>query len=290
MRKTPLLIALALVLTLAGAGLVQAQTPEDHDNLKQIVSALDGAVVAVRDGGSKEASATSLVQTANSVYDGSFKSRMENTDNQLDSKIVNAFAEMGTNPTESGIFSLRADVMAAAAQLGVTISPVYTYSLFVVLGVSVAVSFLVTLLSKKMVNWQFVGESKAKISEFMKEYRDATRRQDRKRMHKMEAKRAEIQRLQGQVMTQQMKPTLFYIVPLLLLWSVLGATFSGWVVAWLPFGIDLPFFGSLVAFGFGWWYFLSFMAFSFIFRAIMIREDVKPTPPAGPAPVPVAGA
>jgi uncharacterized membrane protein (DUF106 family) len=74
------------------------------------------------------------------------------------------------------------------------------------------------------------------------------------------------------MISQSFKPMIILIIPLLFVYFVLFSVYSGWVVAWLPFSIDLPFFGRLVAFGVGWWYVLPSMGFSQILRKIMIRD------------------
>jgi uncharacterized membrane protein (DUF106 family) len=183
---------------------------------------------------------------------------------------------------EENLFTLRADVVAAASLLGVSISPIYTYSIFVVLAISALVAFLITLVTKRMVNWELVRNAKAEVSQYMKEHRAASLKRDVKTLHKLEQRKAEINKLQGVMFSQNFKPTIIYTVPLLLLWYVIGAVFSGWVVAWLPFHIDLPIFGPLVTFGFGWWYFITYLGFSQVFRKILIRERGVPSPPAPP--------
>jgi uncharacterized membrane protein (DUF106 family) len=268
MRKNLYLVPLVLLVLLACVGAVQAQTGDDQTDLTHVVTALDGAVTAMRKG---EDSQAPLLE-AKTLYASAFSSRVENSDNQLNTSITEAFASASTL-TEENIFALKANVISAGGELGVFISPLKTYSLFIILGISVAVSALVTLFSRKTVNWELIRDCKAKISEFTKEYRDAVRKQDKKRMHKLEPKRAEIQKLQGIVMTQTMKPTLFYMIPLFIVWTTLTLAFSGWVVAWLPFSVDLPIFGRLVAFGVGWWYFITYMGTSMIFRSILIRES-----------------
>jgi uncharacterized membrane protein (DUF106 family) len=143
----------------------------------------------------------------------------------------------------------------------------------VILAVAIAVAYLVTLLTKRMVNWALVKENKQKVDEYYKEYREATRSRDMKAMHKIKQRQSEIMKLQNQNMMQTLKPTIVYFVPLIILWVTLTGYFSGWVVAWMPFiRIDLPFLGPLVTFGVGWWYFLTYLGFSQIFRKMIIGD------------------
>jgi uncharacterized membrane protein (DUF106 family) len=278
MGKIKCLVVIAMLILLVSVAASPIQAQDNQRKLEDIVRALDSAVVENRKG-NREAAIQSI-QSAKTIYENIFSA---DVDNATDNKIRDAFTSVIANPAEGNILALKADILAAVGELGVFISPLHAYSLFFILLLSMGVSFFVTLVNKRTVNWELVRSHKAKISEFMKEYRDAMRKQDRKRMHKLEERRREIQRLQGELMSQQLKPTLYYIIPLMLIWMfVLGPVFGGWVVAWLPFRIDLPIYGPLVAFGPGWWYIITFFGFSTIFRALMIPETPPVAPPAAP--------
>jgi uncharacterized membrane protein (DUF106 family) len=279
-EKVRYVVLFAILILLVSVKVAPVQAEGSSENLERIVGSLDSAVVALRKGEEP----TGLISNAESIYRNTFSPDLEIEDNELNNKILGSFDAIGANPSEDNIFALKTDILEAAGKLGVSISPLRTYSLFLILLLSMGVSFFVTYVNKRTVNWELVWSHKAKISEFMKEYREAVRKQDRKRMHKLEERRREIQRLQGELLSTQLKPTLYYIIPLMFIWIfVLGPVFGGWVVAWLPFRIDLPIFGPLVAFGSGWWYIITYFGFSTIFRAIMIPEAPPPSvPPAGP--------
>ncbi len=264
-----LLIVAALSLSVLGAGSVQAQGENDQANLATLVNKLDTSITSLRKG---DTGPSTLISDASTIYQSSFSPRLENIDNSLNTKINQAFTSLAQNPVEENIFALRADVLRAASLIGISLPPLYAYSLFILLGVGVVVSLFVTLLNKRLVNWDFVRENKAKISEFQKELREARSKKDMKQMHKLQQRQSEIMKLQGKMFKQTMKPTIIYIIPLLLVWTILLNVYSGWVVAWLPFSIDLPIFGRLVAFGVGWWYFITYLGISQIFRKIMIRD------------------
>lgn len=263
-----LLIVAALSLSILGAGSVQAQEENDQANLATLVNTLDTSISSLRKGeGARE-----LIEQASDDYDNYFSSRVATVDNSLDNKIRNAFISLKENPVEGDIFALRSDVLRAASLIGISLPPLYAYSLFIILGIGVVVSLLVTLLNKRLVNWDLVRENKAKVAEFQKELREARSKKDMKQMHKLQQRQSEIVKLQGAMFKQTFKPMIIYLIPLLLIWTILLNVFSGWVVAWLPFRIDLPIFGSMVAFGVGWWYFIIYLGFSQIFRKILIRD------------------
>ncbi len=272
MRKETIaiLIVAALSLSIFSAGSVQAQGEDDQDNFTLLVNTLDTSISSLRKG--DEVGAKSLIGQASDSYDANFSSRVAAAENSLDNEIKNAFNSLKENPVEENIFALRANVLHAASLIGVSLSPIHAYSLFIIIGIGLTVSLLVTLLNKRMVNWNLVRENKAKISEFQKELREARNKKDTKQIHKLQQRQSEIVKLQGSMFKQTLKPTIIYLIPLLLLWTFLLNIYSGWVVAWLPFSIDLPVFGRIVVFGVGWWYFITYLGFSQIFRKIMIRD------------------
>ncbi len=279
MRKSCVL-ALALVVLVTGSAFTQAQTTPTQGDLEHIVKALDGAVVALRKG----ESATALISEASSVYSTAF-SGLENVDNTLHTEITSAFSSISSAPAENAIFALKTSVLAGAGKLGVSLSPLHSYAIFFVLLVSILVSLGTTIVLKKTVNWALVNESNAKFKEYKTEYKDAVRKKDMKRIHKLDQRRQEMNKLAGIAFTQTTKPTLYFLVPLFALWLlVLGPTFGGWVVAWLPFNVNLPIVGNVVAFGIGWWYFITMIGFSSIFRSILIPESKPPLQVSQPAP------
>ncbi|MEM4188124.1 MAG: EMC3/TMCO1 family protein [Candidatus Hadarchaeum sp.] len=271
-RKMPILL-LALVLTsaLILSGLARAQGQGDSDALFSIINNLDTSAASLRRGDSD--SAKNHLARAYEGYLSSFSSSVAGADSSLDEQIKTRFAAVSQSPTEADILSLRSDVYKAASLVGVHLSPIFEYSLFIILGISVAVSFIVNIITKKMVNWELVKQNKEKIAAFQKEYREAMKRRDMKLVHKLQLQQPEINKLMMQNTSQTLKPSIIYMIPLFILWITLSGYFKGWVVAWLPFiRIDLPFIGPLVVFGVGWWYFITYLGFSQIFRKIIIGD------------------
>jgi len=268
-----------LSVLLAGVWVGKGQMEGNQYTLWKILSGLDSAVATLRKGGAES------ISSVYSLYKDNLPGYSENS--ALDNNFKQLAQLPSENVKEENIFALRADIVSAAANSGVSVSPIYTYSLFIILAISALVSFIVTLLTKRMVNWELVRHAKSEVSKYMKEHRAAALKRDTKTLNKLEQRKAEINKLQGTMFSQNFKPTIISTVPLLLLWYIIGAMFSGWVVAWLPLRVDLPVFGPLVAFGFGWWWFLTYLGFSQVFRKILIRENVHMASPAAPAPAKV---
>lgn len=266
-----LLMVMAISSSLLVSSLAQAQEQGNSEDLFSIINRLDSSASSLRKGDSESAKAA--IANAFLQYDNRFSRSISGVDDSLDNQIRDKFAVVSQTPSEGDILSLRSDVSRAASLVGVYLPPLYQYSIFIVLGIGVTAAFFVNLVSKRMVNWDMVKQNKAKIAEYYKEYREAQKKRDMKQIHKIQQRQSEIMNLQKTNTSQNMKPTIIYFVPLLLLWMSLGGIFRGWVVAWLPFArIDIPFIGPVVVFGVGWWYFLTYLGFSQILRKVMIGD------------------
>jgi len=257
-------VLVALLLTAAVVAMAAAAVSAQSDErLANLVRGLDDAVVGLRRG---ESVSLSRIEE---FYRESIAPNLENVDNDLNQRILEKFSLL-SNPSEENIFSLRRDIVEAGGKLGMSISIVHANSAVFIALLTFTLSLLVTLVNRWVVNWELVSSYQAQVSEFWNEYRDAVRKQDRKRMAKLDQRRQEISRMQAVIMSETMKPSIYYLVPLMILWIVLAKAFSGWVVTWLPFTLSLPVYGKWVACGFGWWYFLTFMVFSVVLRQILV--------------------
>lgn len=260
-------LTVAVVLLLAVSYVAQVTADESTRNLETIIAGIDSRVREMRIKG--ESSAT-IPATISDLFRSTF-SGFEDDFPELYGEIVTA---LGESLPEENIFALRNSILTMGAVSGVHLTFTRRYSLLMVFLISALVSLIVTLISKEKVNWKLVREYKAKISAFAKEEREAKMKGDRKRLIKLSERKPEIYRMQSEVMAQTMKPTLYYFVPLMILWFLLMRVFGNWVLAFLPFRLDLPFVGTVVTFGVEWWYFISYLACSSLFRALIIKEEV----------------
>jgi uncharacterized membrane protein (DUF106 family) len=265
----PLIAVLLLVtfVTLAGA----EEAGNQQETYKRLLQAVDSSIVSLRKGGS----ASGSLSQAQTLYSSLVEN--ENFNNNLklmglDNRINQAFSSLRQSATEENIRALRSDISLMAGELGIGLPFIYEHALFVILIVGVLVALLITLVSRRVVNWERMRQIKAEVSAFQKELRDARSKRDMKRLYKLQQDQKRIMALQGQMMKENFKPTLFYIVPYFIFWFILMGIYGGWVVAWLPFRLDLPFFGSWVSCGFLSWYLLTYFGFSQIWRKLLIRE------------------
>ena len=271
MRKILIVIVLVALLSASFSMAAAQQTTEnDQDTVRRALQNIDSSIIALRKE-NVEAAANAL-WSANEEYN-KIKSSVENVDDNLDNRIEQAFNQLiYYSPNEEGIRALRADVSLAASMIGASVSVIYEHAIFFILGIAVLFSLIITLITKRVVDWKKVKQIKAEVSAWRKEMLEAQRKKDMKRLYKLQQDQKRILGLQGQMMMSSFKPAIFYIVPYILLWSWLNGLYSGWIVAWLPFTLPLPIVGTMVSFGFLPWFLLSYFGFSSIWRKLLIGD------------------
>ncbi len=274
MRRVLVCPLIAVFLLASFAMTVGAEEAENEQmTYKELLQTVDSSIISLRQGGS----ASGALSQAKTLYHN-FVGPHENTINnsteliEIDNRITQAFNSLQQSAAEENIRALRSDISLMASELGVGLSSIYEYALFVVLGIGIFVSLLVTLITRRVVNWERMRQIKAEVSAFQKELREAQSKRDMKSVHKLQQDQKRIMSLQGQMMKENFKPTLFYIVPYFIFWFILMGIYGGWVVAWLPFRLDLPFFGTWVSCGFLSWYILTYFGSSQIWRKLLIRD------------------
>ena len=104
--------------------------------------------------------------------------------------------------------------------------------------------------------------------------REAQRAKDKKTIEKLMKKQQYIMKMQTKMMWSSMKVSLLFIVPLLLMWQVLGGFYSGQDIAIFPgVGANLPlpmFSASLI-----WWYLLCSLFFGTTFAHVFGLTEVS---------------
>jgi uncharacterized membrane protein (DUF106 family) len=132
------------------------------------------------------------------------------------------------------------------------------YSTLFIFALSAAISLLTTLANRFLSNPEQAKAVRKEVGEWNKELREAQRSKDKKTVDKLMKKQQYIMKLQSKMMWQSMKVSLLFLVPLLIMWQLLGGFFSGVNLAVFPglgYNISLPLgitLGSLF-----WWYLLS---------------------------------
>jgi uncharacterized membrane protein (DUF106 family) len=148
------------------------------------------------------------------------------------------------------------------------------YSTLFILGIAALVSLLTTLVNRLVSNPQKSKGQRKEVTEWNKELREAQRAKDKKTIEKLMKKQQYIMKMQTKMMWSSMKVSLLFIVPLLLMWQVLGGFYSGQDIAIFPgVGANLPlpmFSASLI-----WWYLLCSLFFGTTFSHVFGLTEVS---------------
>jgi uncharacterized membrane protein (DUF106 family) len=153
------------------------------------------------------------------------------------------------------------------------------YSTVFLFLVAAGISCLTSLANRLLSNPEKSKAWRKEISEWNTELRKAQKAGDKKNMEKLMKKQQTIMQLQSKMMWQSMKVTLLFIVPLLLMWQVLGGFYRSSTgpidIAYFPgIGptIPIPFIGgaSLI-----WWYLICSFLFSTIFSHLFGLVDIS---------------
>ena len=266
-------LLLASFVTIVGA----EEAGNEQETYKKLLQRIDSSIVSLRHGGS----ASGGLSQAQTLYDNlvgpyrddNFNNRLEliEIDNRIKTQTLgnDSWRQLAR---EDNIRTLRSDISLMASGLGIGLPFNFEHALLVILAIGIFVALLITLITRRVVNWERMKQIKAEVSAFQQELRDARSKQDMKRLYKLQQDQKRIMALQGQMMKENFKPMIFYIVPYFVFWFILSGIYSGWVVAWLPFRLDLPFFGKWASCGFLSWYLLTYFGFSQIWRKLLIRE------------------
>jgi uncharacterized membrane protein (DUF106 family) len=130
------------------------------------------------------------------------------------------------------------------------------------------ISLLTTSVNRLLTNPEQTKSARKEVGEWNKELRQAQRDKDKKTVEKLMKKQQYMMQLQTKMMWQSMKVSLLFLIPLLLMWQVLGGFYSGRAIAYLPgIGANLPlpiFSSSLI-----WFYLLCSLLFGTAFSHVL---------------------
>jgi uncharacterized membrane protein (DUF106 family) len=148
------------------------------------------------------------------------------------------------------------------------------FSTLFIFGIAALVSLLTTLVNRAVSDPQKSKAVRKEVGEWNKELREAQRAKDKKTVDKLMKKQQHIMQMQTKMMWNSMKVSLLFLVPLLLMWQVLGGFYAGKDIAIFPgIGANLPlplFSASLI-----WWYLLSSLFFGTAFSHLFGLTEVS---------------
>jgi len=151
------------------------------------------------------------------------------------------------------------------------------YSTFFIVGLAVLISSLTTLVNRRFTDPEKSRAWRKEISDWNRDLRGAQKSKDKKTLDKVMKKQQYIMRLQSKMMWQSMKVSLLFLVPLLLMWQILGGFYGPTAIAYFP-GIGhklvLPILNITFTSLF-WWYLLCSLLFGTVFQHVFRLIEVS---------------
>ena len=168
------------------------------------------------------------------------------------------------------------------------------WSAIFIMLVSVFVSTLSNLAMKRFADIRRLNRYQAEIKQYQEMEKEARKTQNEKLMKKVKRRKAYIERIQREQMTARCKPSLIFLIPFMIIFTLLRGFYTNagkdMIVAILPFNIQtvLPFLQGMIGtatiggFGMTFWgfYFLVGLGLSSILQRIMGTQVM--TPPLQP--------
>jgi uncharacterized membrane protein (DUF106 family) len=171
------------------------------------------------------------------------------------------------------------------------------YSAIFIMLVSLSVSTMSNLAMRRFADMRRLNRYQAEIKQYQEMEKEAKKTGNEKLLKKVKRRKAYIDRIQREQMSQRCKPSLIFLIPFMLIFTVLR-TFYSWpnaagdrIVAVLPFNIQrvLPFLEGMIGtstvngvafggFGMTYWgfYFLVGLGMSSILQRIMGTQVMTP--------------
>lgn len=138
------------------------------------------------------------------------------------------------------------------------------FSTIFIFLLALTISLLTSLANRLLTNPKQLKAWRKEIAEWNSELRKAQREGDKKRIEKLMKKQQYILQIQAKMSWQSMKVMLLFLVPLLIMWQILGGFYSTRPVAYFPgvgASIGIPLFSNSLV----WWYMLCSFLFGTIF-------------------------
>jgi len=149
------------------------------------------------------------------------------------------------------------------------------YSTIFIFALAALVSLLTTLVNRRFTDPEKSRAWRKEIADWSKEMRSAQRSNDKKALAKAMKNQQYIMKLQSKMMWQSMKVSLLFLVPLFIMWQVLGGFYTYTdPVTQLSAPMPLAYFPGLGAtlplpifnYSLIWWYLLCSLLFGTLFQ------------------------
>ncbi|RLI32513.1 hypothetical protein DRO56_03405 [Candidatus Bathyarchaeota archaeon] len=125
-----------------------------------------------------------------------------------------------------------------------------------ILLLSAAINFVVNLANRMAIDIEEYRDWLIRSTQLRRELMKAIQSGNKRLVDRIKREQQKMMGVQSKINMQRMKLTLFFFIPILVLWRVLGPFYGKEPVALMPF--EAPFLGEQLTLF--WWYFLSSLA------------------------------
>ena len=145
-----------------------------------------------------------------------------------------------------------------------------------VIALSIALGLIMMVANLLLTDVKRLREHEREIRKYTSTLNDAKKRNDKTALRRLKREETRIHSMQSYVSKQRLKVTMVFMIPFMLIFSVLNSVFAeAGTVALIPF--DFPFIGRNIPFV--WWYMLCSFAVNFpLYRlfGLTSMEEKKP--------------
>lgn len=199
-------------------------------------------------------------------------SEVESLDNQIRTNF-DSLVNKGKQAKISSVQNLKSEVSEMGGNLEANLPLAYQHSALVILGFSISLAYLASLLCRKLIDWDALEETKNKMKDWKKRIQEARRKKGKKK-RKLELEKDEAINHYKKTWQISFSQALIYLALFFLFLGWLGLVYGDWIVVWLPF--DWFASGTLgwigVSLGLLGWFIFSYFTFAQVFRELILSE------------------
>jgi uncharacterized membrane protein (DUF106 family) len=142
-----------------------------------------------------------------------------------------------------------------------------------ILVLSATIGFVTSLANLRVIDLDEYKNMMIESSRVREETMAAMRSGNQRRISKAQKRQQELMKAQSKMSMDRMKIMLFFMIPFLLIWQVLGNFFGKTIIAYVPF--NAPFFGTELTIG-NWYILCSISTNIIISRVLGLTFEIDP--------------
>lgn len=131
-----------------------------------------------------------------------------------------------------------------------------------VLLLGIGLTFVTSLANRFLTNRKQINAWRREVSAWNAEFKKARKSDDKKLLAKVQKQKSRIMKIQSKMAWKQMRVSLIFFVPILLLWQFLIGFYGSTVLA------QLPWFGGMLQLRIVWWYPLCSLTSGILFSRL----------------------